>query len=171
VFRARRHHHRCDNGITVGFACASARQLYSPTLVGEYQSEGAARVANPDLPVTLAPHAYAIADNAYNAMAHPKSKDQSKERGVNQSILVSGESGAGKTETTKIIMQYLATVAGTADPTTSPSKALAKRGKRASRGSGEFTFDEAEKVRRPDAAGAALQSPVSLEVIVDNLPR
>ncbi|KAG7957387.1 hypothetical protein I3843_11G172000 [Carya illinoinensis] len=49
------------------------------------------------------PHVYAISDAAYNEMMRD---------GVNQSIIISGESGAGKTETAKIAMQYLTTLGG-----------------------------------------------------------
>ncbi|KAL5197705.1 hypothetical protein ABZP36_001217 [Zizania latifolia] len=45
------------------------------------------------------PHVYAVADLAFNEMLRD---------GINQSIIISGESGAGKTETAKIAMQYLA---------------------------------------------------------------
>ncbi|KAH9681453.1 Myosin2 [Citrus sinensis] len=51
----------------------------------------------------LSPHPFAIADSAYRLMIN---------EGMSQSILVSGESGAGKTESTKMLMQYLAYMGG-----------------------------------------------------------
>lgn len=52
---------------------------------------------------TLPPHPYAIADKAYRALV----RDQK-----NQGFIISGESGAGKTETAKIVMQYLGFASG-----------------------------------------------------------
>ncbi|KAI9912741.1 hypothetical protein PsorP6_005621 [Peronosclerospora sorghi] len=52
---------------------------------------------------TLAPHPFALSATAYLDM---------KRTQVDQSILVSGESGAGKTETVKIMMNHLASVSG-----------------------------------------------------------
>ncbi|CAF3094170.1 unnamed protein product [Rotaria sp. Silwood2] len=50
----------------------------------------------------VAPHLYAISDNAYANMLRDRE---------NQSMLITGESGAGKTENTKKVIQYFALVA------------------------------------------------------------
>ena len=49
----------------------------------------------------LPPHIYSLADRAFRLM---------KAEGRSQSIIVSGESGAGKTETSKIAMKYLTSI-------------------------------------------------------------
>lgn len=51
------------------------------------------------------PHVYAIAESMYYNMTSYKE---------NQCVIISGESGAGKTEAAKRIMQYIAAVAGPA---------------------------------------------------------
>jgi hypothetical protein len=51
----------------------------------------------------LPPHIYLVAAHAFRAMVREK---------TSQSLVINGESGAGKTETTKKAMQYFASLAG-----------------------------------------------------------
>jgi myosin-5 len=71
--------------------------LYNPATMQKY--------INAPLGKPMPPHAYAVADAAFKRMV--------ASNGNNQSILVSGESGAGKTVTTKIVMEYLTAATGT----------------------------------------------------------
>uniref|UniRef100_A0A672R4A8 Myosin IB n=1 Tax=Sinocyclocheilus grahami TaxID=75366 RepID=A0A672R4A8_SINGR len=51
----------------------------------------------------LSPHIYALADEAYRSL---------REQDNDQCILITGESGAGKTEASKFVMSYVAAVCG-----------------------------------------------------------
>ncbi|CAN1340152.1 XI-K [Linum perenne] len=68
--------------------------LYGTHMMEQYKGAGFGE---------LSPHVFAVADVAYREMIN---------EGKSNSILVSGESGAGKTETTKMLMQYLAYLGG-----------------------------------------------------------
>ncbi|XP_019376003.1 PREDICTED: unconventional myosin-VI isoform X4 [Gavialis gangeticus] len=70
-------------------------KLYSSETIKKYQGRSLG---------TLPPHVYAIADKAFRDMKVLK---------MSQSIIVSGESGAGKTENTKFVLRYLTESYGT----------------------------------------------------------
>ncbi|CAJ1423783.1 unnamed protein product, partial [Effrenium voratum] len=71
--------------------------LYSPETMRQYKrfASKAASQTGGGLPI----HLYSVADAAFRAMLSEK---------ANQSIIISGESGAGKTEATKRMLAYLA---------------------------------------------------------------
>ncbi|KAL6090790.1 hypothetical protein STEG23_013216, partial [Scotinomys teguina] len=71
--------------------------VYNPEVVSAYR--GKKRQEAP-------PHIFSISDNAYQFMLTDRD---------NQSILITGESGAGKTVNTKRVIQYFATIAVTGD--------------------------------------------------------
>ncbi|NXS55835.1 MYO19 protein, partial [Brachypteracias leptosomus] len=73
--------------------------LYSPELMREYHV--ALR------PQDLKPHIFAVAEQTYRNV-------QSQIDPINQSIIVSGESGAGKTWTSRCLMKFYASVAASA---------------------------------------------------------
>uniref|UniRef100_A0A8C4TQ75 Myosin heavy chain 2 n=1 Tax=Erpetoichthys calabaricus TaxID=27687 RepID=A0A8C4TQ75_ERPCA len=71
--------------------------VYNPEVVAAYR--GKKRQEAP-------PHIFSISDNAYQNMLTDRE---------NQSILITGESGAGKTVNTKRVIQYFATIAAIGD--------------------------------------------------------
>ncbi|KAG6837022.1 hypothetical protein H0H93_016229 [Arthromyces matolae] len=77
--------------------------LYSDAIVQQYRNKR--RDENP-------PHIFAVAERAWVNMGEERE---------NQSILITGESGAGKTESTKKVIQYLAAIATDAHLPTLPS--------------------------------------------------
>lgn len=64
----------------------------------------------------LDPHIFAVAEEAYTKLEREQR---------DQSIIVSGESGAGKTVSAKYAMRYFATVGGSATETQIEKKVLA----------------------------------------------
>src|SRR3989338_1495302 len=66
--------------------------LYGPKIIDKYRGKYIYEEM---------PHVYALAEQAYRRMIYERE---------NQSIIISGESGAGKTENSKRIMDYIAAV-------------------------------------------------------------
>ncbi|KAF8633710.1 hypothetical protein AX17_004368 [Amanita inopinata Kibby_2008] len=89
--------------------------LYGPEIIQAYSGRRRGE---------LEPHLFAIAEDAYTAM---------RKNGMGQTIIVSGESGAGKTESAKFIMRYLASV----NPPDSGAKTKTK-----------FTLDDSSEIER-----------------------
>lgn len=66
------------------------KDLYSERLLKDYRGK---------YPWEMPPHVYSLSDNVYRQLL---------QEGKNQCVIVSGESGAGKTEATKKILQFIA---------------------------------------------------------------
>ncbi|GAA6234007.1 myosin heavy chain, fast skeletal muscle-like, partial [Lates japonicus] len=77
--------------------------VYDAVVVGAYR--GKKRIEAP-------PHIFSISDNAYQFMLTDRE---------NQSVLITGESGAGKTVNTKRVIQYFATIAALGAKKTEPT--------------------------------------------------
>ncbi|XP_072517689.1 unconventional myosin-Vb isoform X2 [Salminus brasiliensis] len=82
-------------------------QIYGEEVINAYSGQNMG---------DMNPHIFAVAEEAYKQMARDEK---------NQSIIVSGESGAGKTVSAKYAMRYFATVGGSASDTNVEEKVLA----------------------------------------------
>ncbi|KAI9545210.1 Unconventional myosin-Va [Dissostichus eleginoides] len=82
-------------------------QIYGSDIINAYSDQNMG---------DMDPHIFAVAEEAYKQMARDER---------NQSIIVSGESGAGKTVSAKYAMRYFATVSGTTSEANVEQKVLA----------------------------------------------
>jgi myosin heavy subunit len=84
--------------------------LYTPEILEQYRTGSRGKP----------PHVYAVAVNSYNNMLSES---------LDQSVVISGESGAGKSEATKLILQFLTEVSHktTSNPNSSVSHVLASQ--------------------------------------------
>ncbi|XP_034091429.1 unconventional myosin-Va isoform X5 [Gymnodraco acuticeps] len=82
-------------------------QIYGSDIINAYSGQNTG---------DMDPHIFAVAEEAYKQMARDER---------NQSIIVSGESGAGKTVSAKYAMRYFATVSGTTSEANVEQKVLA----------------------------------------------
>ena len=65
--------------------------IYNPQYFHKYQNR---KLGDP----TVRPHIFAIADAAFHALV---------QNGINQCVVISGESGSGKTEATKMLLYHV----------------------------------------------------------------
>ena len=79
--------------------------LYTPEVLDSYRNGSRNKP----------PHVFAVAYNAYSSMLSDS---------TDQSVVISGESGAGKSEATKLILQFLTDVSGRQGGVTSASSTL-----------------------------------------------
>jgi myosin heavy subunit len=77
--------------------------IYTPKLIDSFIEKGSAKNE---------PHVYGIADDSYKQMTRFF---------INQSCIVAGESGAGKTEATKVFLSYLAEISSRQEGNTTGS--------------------------------------------------
>ncbi|XP_066551271.1 unconventional myosin-Va [Amia ocellicauda] len=81
--------------------------IYGAEVIDAYSGQDAAH---------MDPHIFSVAEEAYRHMAREEQ---------NQSIIISGESGAGKTVSAKFTMRYFAAVGGSAQQTSVEERVLA----------------------------------------------